>query len=156
MASKARRHQEHMAGRRRTKVIALWQAARYPQAYVWFIFVSALDLMMTWVVLYFGGREVNALADFILQRWQLAGMVVYKFALVVFVICICEIVGHFRSKLGRRLAWFGVLITLVPVIVAFSHLLVDVYNRASSPAPSERAHMLNDLGTTDSATLSDP
>ena len=74
----------------------LLRAARYPQAYVWFIFVSALDLMMTWVVLYFGGREVNVLADYILDRWALPGMVVYKFTLVVLVIFICEVVGHYR------------------------------------------------------------
>ncbi len=105
----------------------LLRAARYPQAYVWFIFVSALDLMMTWVVLYFGGREVNVLADYILDRWALPGMVVYKFALVVFVIFICEVVGHYRPRLGRRLSVFAVLITLVPVIIAFTHLLAAVH-----------------------------
>ena len=111
----------------------LFRAARYPQAYVWFIFVSAMDLMMTWVVLYFGGREVNVLADYILDRWALPGMVVYKFALVVFVIFICEVVGHHRDRLGRRLSIFAVVITLVPVIIAFTHLLGAVYG----PQPVE-------------------
>jgi len=106
---------------------SLLRAARYPQAYVWFVFVSALDLMMTWVVLYFGGREVNVLADYILDRWALTGMVVYKFALVILVIFICEIVGHYRPRLGRRLSIFAVVITLVPVIIAFTHLLAAVY-----------------------------
>ena len=106
---------------------SLLRAARYPQAYVWFVFVSALDLMMTWVVLYLGGREVNVLADYILDRWALTGMVVYKFALVVLVIFICEIVGHYRPRLGRRLSIFAVVITLVPVIIAFTHLLAAVY-----------------------------
>lgn len=110
----------------RPKALALLQAARYPQAYVWFIFVSALDLMLTWVVLYFGGREVNLLADFILERWTLTGMVIYKFVLVVFVIFICEIVGHYRAKAGRNLARFAVAITLLPVIVAFIHLLAAI------------------------------
>lgn len=114
---------------------ALLRVARYPQAYVWFIFVSAMDLMMTWVVLYFGGREVNVLADYILDRWALPGMVVYKFALVVFVIFICEIVGQYRPRLGRRLSIFAVVITLVPVIIAFTHLLTVVYG--SQPAAEE-------------------
>ncbi len=115
---------------------SLLRAARYPQAYVWFVFVSALDLMMTWVVLYFGGREVNVLADYILDRWALTGMVVYKFALVVLVIFICEIVGHYRPRLGRRLSIFAVLITLVPVIIAFTHLLSARFGPrpASDPA----------------------
>lgn len=107
--------------------IPLLRAARYPQRYVWFVFVSALDLMMTWVVLHFGGQEVNALADYILDRWALPGMVVYKFTLVVFVILICEVVGHYRPRQGKRLATFAVLITLVPVIIAFAHLLGAVY-----------------------------
>ncbi len=117
--------------------IPLLRAARYPQAYVWFIFVSALDVMMTWVVLYFGGREVNALADYILQRWALTGMVVYKFALVVFVIFICEIVGHYRHSLGRKLAVFAVFITIFPVVVAFTHLLAAVHGRGPpEPVPA--------------------
>ena len=111
----------------------LLRAARYPQAYVWFIFVSAMDLMMTWVVLYFGGREVNVLADYILDRWALPGMVVYKFTLVVIVIFICEIVGQYRPRLGRRLSIFAVVITLVPVIIAFAHLLGATYG----PQPAE-------------------
>ena len=113
--------------------IPLLRNARYPQAYVWFIFVSAMDVMMTWVVLYFGGREVNVLADYILDRWALPGMVVYKFALVVFVIFICEVVGQYRPRLGRRLSIFAVVITLVPVIIAFTHLLGAVYG----PQPAE-------------------
>ncbi len=113
--------------------IPLLRVARYPQAYVWFVFASALDLMMTWVVLYFGGQEVNVLADYILDRWALTGMVFFKFALVVFVIFICEVVGHYRPRLGRRLSIFAVLITLVPVIIAFTHLLGAVYG----PQPAD-------------------
>ncbi len=121
--------------RSRPRLLTLFKAARYPQRYVWFIFVSALDLMMTWVVLYFGGQEVNALADYILHRWALPGMVVYKFTLVVFVILICEVVGHYRPRQGKRLATFAVLITLVPVIIAFTHLLGVVYG--PQPAADE-------------------
>jgi len=111
----------------RPKIISLLQAARYPQGYLWFVLVSALDLMMTWVVLHFGGQEVNALADHILQRWALTGMVIYKFALVAFVIAICEVVGYYRPRVGWALIWFGVFITFLPVILAFSHLIDSIY-----------------------------
>ncbi len=117
--------------------IPLFRVARYPQAYVWFIFVSALDLMMTWVVLYFGGREVNVLADYILERWALTGMVVYKFTLVVFVIFICEVVGHYRPRLGRRLSIFAVLITLVPVIIAITHLWAAYGSEPGNGVPEQ-------------------
>ena len=51
--------------------IPLFRVARYPQAYVWFIFVSALDLMMTWVVLYFGGREPRGIGFLPMQTMEL-------------------------------------------------------------------------------------
>lgn len=121
-----------MNGNVRSKAIALFQATRYPQEYLWFVFISALDLMMTWVVLYFGGAEVNALADYILQRWALLGMVVFKFVLVIVVICICEVVGHYRGRAGRLLARFAVIITLLPVVIAFTHLLAAVYGEGSA------------------------
>ena len=106
----------------RTRPLALLQAARYPQAYVWFVFISSLDVMLTWIILHLGGREVNFLANYVLQRWELIGVVVYKFALVSLIVCICEVVGHSRPQTGRALARFAVLITLLPVIIALTHI----------------------------------
>lgn len=99
----------------------------YPDLYVWFVFLSALDVMMTWVVLWFGGREVNGLADAILARFGLAGMVAYKFALVALVIGVAEIVGPRSPKAGRFVAWAGVVVSCVPLLVAFSLLLGHVW-----------------------------
>ena len=41
----------------------------YPQAYIWFVFLSAMDVCMTVMVLHWGGSEVNVLADAVIQRW---------------------------------------------------------------------------------------
>src|SRR3954471_5890061 len=58
----------------------LVQPAMFPEAYTWFVFVSAMDLLLTWVILHYdGGREANALANAILQRFDLLGLVAYKF-----------------------------------------------------------------------------
>lgn len=36
---------------------------RFQNEYVWFVFFSAMDVMLTWVILWRGGREVNPIAD---------------------------------------------------------------------------------------------
>lgn len=91
----------------------------YEPHYLWFIFVSSLDLMMTWVILYLGGREVNPLAKHVLDTFGMNGMVVYKMALVVLVIILCEWVGRKSLHAGRRLATAGVAVTCIPVVLSF-------------------------------------
>ena len=93
--------------------------ALYPNRYVWFVFLSTMDVLMTFVVLWFGGREANSLANWVLERWGFAGMTIFKFALVVVVIGLCEIVGRLRESAGRLLINVGIVVTCVPVTVAF-------------------------------------
>jgi hypothetical protein len=90
----------------------------YENHYTWFVLVSALDVMLTWVVLHAGGREANALADAVLRNYGLGGMVAFKFALVALVIVICEVVGRRSIDTGRRLATWAVALTCVPLLVA--------------------------------------
>jgi hypothetical protein len=97
----------------------------FPQAYVWYVFVSALDVMFTAIVLHHPhGVEVNPVANYVIQRWDLAGAVVFKFLLVVLVILICEVVGRRRYPTGRVLAMIAVIIGCVPVIAASVQLLL--------------------------------
>lgn len=96
---------------------------RYQNAYVWLIFISALDIMMTWLILYWGGREVNALADWVIQNYDLAGMIIFKFTVATFVVVLCELVGRMRDSAGRKLAIASVAISALPVFLAFTMLL---------------------------------
>lgn len=73
-----------------------------------------MDVMLTWMFRYISGREVNAAAAWVIDRFGGVGMVLYKFALVAFVILICETAGRRRVSAGRRFAQFGVAITFVP------------------------------------------
>lgn len=124
----------------------------YPNAYVWFLFVASLDIVLTYLILHplfsspqvFAldrdddegpvvvvtaeerGREVNALADKVIQRYDVPGMVVYKFLLVVLVIGICEVIGRRRSSAGRRLAEWAVAISTIPVVVALVQMGMDL------------------------------
>ena len=91
----------------------------YPNTYLWLVFVSSMDIMMTWVVLHFGGYEANGLAALALQNHGLPGLVAFKFAFVTLVIVICETVGRRRRATGHKLAAAAVAITCFPVILAF-------------------------------------
>ncbi len=97
----------------------------YPNMYAWYILISSLDVMCTWVLLWhFGGQEVNSVARYVLEEWDLIGIVVYKFTLVVVVILICEVVGRQRYDLGRRVSRLGVIVTCFPVIAALVQMLL--------------------------------
>lgn len=96
----------------------------YENLYVWFVFVSFLDLILTWTILYLGGREANPLARHFLDTFGIGGMVAFKLALVVLVIVLCEWVGRHSHSAGKRLVSVGIFITCVPVAVAFTVLFV--------------------------------
>jgi hypothetical protein len=96
---------------------------RYPNEYVWFVLVSSMDIMLTWAILTKReGVEVNPLARLVIDTWNglwpaggLVGAIGFKFALMLFVIIACEIVGRRRDQLGRRLARLAVLVSALPV-----------------------------------------
>ncbi len=88
----------------------------YPSAYAWLLLFSALDVILTWVILGMYGREVNPIARWVIDHWALNGMIVYKFALITVFILICEAVGHLREATGRSLSRVSVLIAAAPVV----------------------------------------
>ena len=95
----------------------------YQKAYKWFVYVSALDVVLTWFILLLGGQEVNVLADAVIAHSGLGGILIYKFCLVVFVILACEVVGRRRPSLGRRLAHYSIAVTAIPVLLSVIQLL---------------------------------
>ena len=97
---------------------------RHQSAYVWLIFFSSLDIMLTWAILRRGGEEVNPVAKQIIGMWGLHGAIVFKFALMLFVIVSCEVISRRQEKSGKRLAWLAVGIAAFPVIYSFG-LLID-------------------------------
>ena len=117
---------------------AKW-SVRYPNAYVWFVFLAALDIMLTYLILHpvlfardatmteSRGTEANALARWFIERWDVAGMVAFKFVLVVVVVVLCEVIGRHRDATGRRLAEWAVALTVIPVLVALVQMGMDLY-----------------------------
>lgn len=92
--------------------------------YVWLVFASALDILMTWSVLYFGGREVNRIADLVISVHGLPGMILYKFSLVVLAVILCEEVARRRFDRGRTLARMIVGISFLPFIWVSAQVLM--------------------------------
>ncbi len=94
----------------------------YPRSYKWFVFISALDVILTWFILLLGGSEVNHLADAVIANAGLQGILIYKFCLVLLVVMICEIVGRRRPWVGRNLARAAIVITALPVVLTIAQL----------------------------------
>lgn len=97
---------------------------RYPSVYLFFVIVSAWDLIYTWVILSMGGREVNVIANAVLNAHGYTGMVAFKFTLVVLVVLLCELIGRRNDRTGRRLAIWAAAVTCFPVAFAIAQLLV--------------------------------
>jgi hypothetical protein len=95
-----------------------WGTLLFPDRYVWLVLFSALDVFMTFVILSLGGLEANPVADWILQRFGIAGMTVFKFVLITVVILICEYVGRRDREAARRLTVYGLALTMMPVVFA--------------------------------------
>lgn len=105
----------------------------YPNLYLWLIFVSALDVVLTRVILFFGGTEVNPIADWILAEFGRMGMSVFKFIIVAFVVICCEIIGRQKWKVGRNLARASIIISLTPVVWSSFIILSLIMNPPPVP-----------------------
>ena len=114
---------------------------RHPNLYLWLIFVSALDVILTRVVLFFGGTEINPVADYVLLNWGRLGISLFKFIIVGFVIIVCEYIALRSHVISKRLAIVSIMISLVPVIwscIIISMLIID--------PPVQRDDILEDDG----------
>ncbi len=83
------------------------------------IVLSVADLLMTYYLLWQGGRyyEANPLANWVFRRWNVAGMTVFKFTLVAVVVTIGEFVARSRPRLGKLV----ILFACVSSGAAFAH-----------------------------------
>lgn len=99
-------------------------SVRYQNAYTWLVLVSSLDLMLTMLVLYvWQGFEVNPVAQAIIDEMGFVWAIAFKFAIVVLVVVICEVIGRRDDRGGRTLAVAAVLINSIPVAYTFALLL---------------------------------
>jgi hypothetical protein len=98
---------------------------RYQEQYVWLIFVSSLDIMLTWQILRSGGEEVNPVARLVIEGWGLGGAVLFKFALMLFVIISCEVIGRQKDRLARNLIYFAIAVSAFPPVWSFILMFME-------------------------------
>jgi hypothetical protein len=96
---------------------------RYQDAYVWFLFLAAGDVMLTWFILERrGGSEVNPIADLVIKAWGLWGAIGFKFSLVLFVIVVCETIGRRSAKRADFLIGTAIVVSAMPVLYSLGLL----------------------------------
>lgn len=96
----------------------------YPNLYVWYIFASSLDIMLTYAIVFrLGGVEVNAVAAHLVEKFQHWGLIGLKFSTVLLVVGVCEIMGRKHERAGRRLAITAIVISSLPVGYGIVQLL---------------------------------
>lgn len=97
-----------------------------PDAYTWFVLLSALDVMVTHAILFhfdvMGGYEANPLAAWIIKQFDFTGAIVLKFAVVMFVIVLAEVVGRTHRRTAERMMRLVLLIATFPVAVGLMHI----------------------------------
>lgn len=99
---------------------------RFPDLYAWFILFSAMDVMLTWVILSVGGSEANPIASLVIDQFGLPGAIVFTFTLMLMVIVICEVLARMRPRVARGLAVVALIVSIMPVVYSLSLLAVHV------------------------------
>ena len=96
---------------------------RYQNAYVWLVLVSALDIILTLLIVHlWPAHEANPLAAAIMSVMGFGWAIVFKLSTILLVIVMCEVVGRYDDRAG-----FGVVaagIVLNSLVVAYTLLLM--------------------------------
>jgi hypothetical protein len=75
----------------------------------WLVLLSAADLFTTYTLLWRGGGfyESNPIARWFFERWNIAGMTGFKFAMIALIVALGEVIERRRPGWGRAVVMFG-------------------------------------------------
>lgn len=95
-----------------------------------FILVNFADVVLTGLALREHAREANLLAAWVMERFGLPAVVIYKFALVTFVLLICQYIHPTHPKLARWILLvgsiaYGLLVAYVTIALFANYLRGD-------------------------------
>ncbi|QDV37109.1 DUF5658 family protein [Tautonia plasticadhaerens] len=91
----------------------------------WLLLVSILDILLTTALLHRGPQfvESNPIAAWFYMRFNIAGLVAYKFGLIAAVVVIAELVERIKPGRGKFVLRVGILAASgVVVYSVFLHL----------------------------------
>lgn len=77
----------------------------------WLLLVSILDILLTAALLHRGPQfvESNPIAAYFFRRFNIAGLVAYKFGLIAAVVVIAELVERIRPGRGKFVLRVGIV-----------------------------------------------
>jgi Domain of unknown function (DUF5658) len=100
------------------RIIRAARSVRYPDLYCWYVLSSTLDIITTFIIIHvYDGTEANKIANAIFQRHGWPGMILLKYATVVIVLIVCEVVATKKPMLGKGLAITAVCVGALPVLL---------------------------------------
>jgi hypothetical protein len=102
----------------------LLSPCRFLPLHRWFLSLALLDAILTTLVLSRGGEELNSLARAILETSGLAGMVLFKLALVVLILVLIELIGRRRQSAARMIALLAIAANTVAVTLGATYLFL--------------------------------
>lgn len=89
----------------------LWDHLPFENEITLYIFVSALDVFMTYILMRSGTfQEGNPVARYFFDRWGMKGMIYFKFGMVAFVIVLAQIIATKRPRAAEYLFKFATLV----------------------------------------------
>ncbi len=103
-----------------------------------FILANALDAIMTRMLLNFPQfRESNVIADTILDRFGMPGMIAFKFTIVAAVVIIAQIIAPRKLHVARYLL-IGGTVFVFAVVIYSCYLWVAYSGFIFEPPPNPR------------------
>ena len=103
----------------RTKLRAGIPGVKFPDLYCWYVLASTLDILFTYIIIeVYKGYEANQIAAGIFAKHGWPGMIALKYATVLIVLTICEVVALKSEKLANALAIFAICVGAFPVLWA--------------------------------------
>lgn len=99
----------------------------------WFVLASVLDIVFTWLALRFSAHgqtsqpivESNPVAHWVLVRWGIPGLAIFKLTMTALVVLIAEYVGKSRPHTARLLLMGGILV--VGAVVIYTARLLFIH-----------------------------
>ena len=104
---------------------------QFPLEYGLFIAVNLLDLLLTMLLINYGGGEANPLAFGAIQWMGKPGLIIFKVLLMLVVIGLCEVIAKRKRLAARLIIWLGILM-LAGICTLTSFYL---YNQLTMGAP---------------------
>lgn len=114
------------------------------QEYLGFLLLNIFDLFLTGFIFKHSGQEANGIAALVLKYGHLAGFAIFKFAMVAFIITLCEVISLFKVERARQVI-IGACALYVVIIFWETYLIfayVDHPMRTPKPVAFDLFHQI--------------